>query len=116
VSCPRTLHRFTTQSNTSWENKAEKSCNAFALLVALNRIPRAQKTPMMSISPPGTGWRAHLQRDTKRYPGIHRVLEEFDDTGLHELMMNLAGLIFQPTLAEEGCINYDAAVSNRWLV
>ena len=25
--------------------------NDFALLVALNRIPRAQKTPMMSISP-----------------------------------------------------------------
>jgi pyruvate dehydrogenase E1 component len=37
------------------------------------------------------GWREHLKRDTKRYPGIRRVLEEFDDKGLHELMMNLAG-------------------------
>src|SRR5271166_104838 len=39
----------------------------------------------------GPGWREHLQRDMKRYPGIRRVLEEFDDTRLHELMMNLAG-------------------------
>jgi pyruvate dehydrogenase E1 component len=39
----------------------------------------------------GAGWREHLQRDTKRYPGIRRVLEEFEDTGLHQLMMNLAG-------------------------
>jgi pyruvate dehydrogenase E1 component len=39
----------------------------------------------------GPGWREHLQRDTKQYPGIRRVLEEFDDTQLHELMMNLAG-------------------------
>src|SRR5208337_872551 len=39
----------------------------------------------------GPGWREHLQRDMKRYPGIRRELEEFDDTRLHELMMNLAG-------------------------
>jgi pyruvate dehydrogenase E1 component len=39
----------------------------------------------------GPGWREHLQRDTKRYPGLRRVLEEFADTELHELMMNLAG-------------------------
>jgi pyruvate dehydrogenase E1 component len=39
----------------------------------------------------GPGWREHLQRDSKRCPGIRRVLEEFDDTGLHQLMMNLAG-------------------------
>ncbi|HYY31476.1 MAG TPA: 1-deoxy-D-xylulose-5-phosphate synthase N-terminal domain-containing protein [Chthoniobacterales bacterium] len=39
----------------------------------------------------GPGWREHLQHDTKRYPGIGRVLEKFDDKGLHELMMNLAG-------------------------
>jgi pyruvate dehydrogenase E1 component len=39
----------------------------------------------------GPGWREHLQRDTKRYPGIHHVLKEFDDTRLHRLMMNLAG-------------------------
>ena len=39
----------------------------------------------------GPGWREHLQQDIKRYPGIRRVLEEFDDTRLHELMMNLAG-------------------------
>ena len=32
-----------------------------------------------------------MQRDTKQYPGIRRVLEEFDDMQLHELMMNLAG-------------------------
>ena len=39
----------------------------------------------------GPGWREQLQRDTKRYPGIQRVLEEYEDTKLHQLMMNLAG-------------------------
>ena len=39
----------------------------------------------------GPGWREHLQRARKRYPGVRRVLEQFDDTKLHELMMNLAG-------------------------
>ena len=39
----------------------------------------------------GPGWREQLQRDMKRYPGIRRVLEEYEDTKLHQLMMNLAG-------------------------
>jgi pyruvate dehydrogenase E1 component len=39
----------------------------------------------------GAGWRAQLQRDANRYPGLRRVLAEHDDDALGALMTNLAG-------------------------
>jgi pyruvate dehydrogenase E1 component len=39
----------------------------------------------------GPGWRAHLQRDLNRYPGVRHILDDHDDDQLHALMTNLAG-------------------------
>jgi pyruvate dehydrogenase E1 component len=39
----------------------------------------------------GPGWRAHLQADIGRKPGIKALLERLDDAALHALMTNLAG-------------------------
>jgi len=39
----------------------------------------------------GSGWREHLRRDLGDVPGIRRLLDRYDDDGLHALMTNLAG-------------------------
>jgi pyruvate dehydrogenase E1 component len=39
----------------------------------------------------GPGWREHLRRDLGDVPGIRRLLDQYDDSGLHDLMTNLAG-------------------------
>jgi len=39
----------------------------------------------------GAAWRAHLQSDLGREPGVLELLEQYDDAELHALMTNLAG-------------------------
>jgi pyruvate dehydrogenase E1 component len=46
----------------------------------------------------GAGWREALTRDLNQYPGVRRILEQHDDTGLHRLMTNLAGHDMQAVL------------------
>ncbi|MDP6708912.1 MAG: transketolase, partial [Alphaproteobacteria bacterium] len=56
----------------------------------------------------GAGWREHLKRDLGSVPGIKRILDDYDDAGLHSLMTNLAGQDMESVLETFANVEGDA--------